>query len=182
VGLGPDGDWLYPFSPAVRGEGAQWLMFFAQAGAPNYYNPDYRYYGYPGERRSYEEHPGVGEYMCFDALMQADLEEYARKMGREHWYAAGHLRLHGEKRSPKLVCGNNQKMYRLVLLQCMTSLFMYSRCTQIQNNRANGTSSLHLITAGLQWVFPESPATMEGFAAWGFPTFTSLYSHCKHPA
>ncbi len=91
VGLGPDGDWMYPFSPAVRGEGAQWLMFFAQAGAPNYYDPAYRYYGYPGERRSYEEHPGVGEYMCFDPLMQADLEEYARKMGREDWYAARHL-------------------------------------------------------------------------------------------
>ncbi len=88
VGLGPEGDWMYPFSPAVHGEGAQWLMFFAQAGAPNYYKPEYRYYGGRDERRSYEEHPGVGEYMCFDALMQADLEEYAHNAGRESWCAS----------------------------------------------------------------------------------------------
>jgi hypothetical protein len=76
-----------PLLTAVRGAGAQWLMFFAQAGAPNYYNPTYRHHGAPGDPRSYEEHPGAGEYMCFDALMQADLEEYAHKMGRESWCA-----------------------------------------------------------------------------------------------
>jgi hypothetical protein len=65
-------------------------MFFEQAGPPNWYEDNWRYYGGGGdeERRTYKEHPGVGEYMCFDPLMLADLEEHAQKLGHDAWYAS----------------------------------------------------------------------------------------------
>jgi hypothetical protein len=90
VAMGPDGDWVYPSSPAMHGEGALWLLFFEQAGAPNWFVDQWRDYtlGGPQVQRAYTEHPGVGEYMCFDPLMLAELEEHALKLGLDSWCAS----------------------------------------------------------------------------------------------
>ncbi len=83
---------MYPSSTAMHGEGSQWLMFFEQAGAPNWFVDKWQRNGIRTneDRRAYTEFPGVGEYMCFDASMLAELEEHAHNSGREPWCASLH--------------------------------------------------------------------------------------------